>query len=79
MPDPPTDLLDALAELSPRQRAALLLHDYAGYSASEAEAAVPGPRVVANQRAQPYGISSADLAPSLPALSRRQTGSVLGP
>lgn len=38
MPDPPTDLLDALAELSPRQRAALLLHDYAGYSASEAGA-----------------------------------------
>ena len=38
MPDPPTDLLDALAGLSPRQRAALLLHDYAGYSASEAGA-----------------------------------------
>jgi RNA polymerase sigma-70 factor (ECF subfamily) len=38
MPDPRIDLLDALAELSPRQRAALLLHDYAGYSASEAGA-----------------------------------------
>lgn len=36
MPDPRTDVLEALAELSPRQRAVVLLHDYAGYSANEA-------------------------------------------
>ncbi len=38
MSDPRIDLFNALAELSPRQRAAVLLHDYAGYSASEASA-----------------------------------------
>lgn len=38
MPDPRTDVLEALAELSPHQRAVVLLHDYAGYSANEAAA-----------------------------------------
>jgi RNA polymerase sigma factor (sigma-70 family) len=35
MPEPPHDLIAALAGLSPRQRAALILHYYAGYSTRE--------------------------------------------
>jgi RNA polymerase sigma-70 factor, ECF subfamily len=35
MPDPPLDLIGALAKLSPRQRAALILRHYAGYSTRE--------------------------------------------
>jgi len=35
MPDPPGDLVAALAKLSPKQRAALILHFYAGYSTRE--------------------------------------------
>jgi RNA polymerase sigma factor (sigma-70 family) len=35
MGDPPGDLLKALAKLSPRQRAATILHFYAGYSTKE--------------------------------------------
>jgi RNA polymerase sigma-70 factor (ECF subfamily) len=35
MPEPPRDLVIALGKLSPRQRAALILHYYAGYSTSE--------------------------------------------
>jgi RNA polymerase sigma-70 factor (ECF subfamily) len=35
MPDPPRDLIAALGKLSPRQRAALILHHYAGYSTAE--------------------------------------------
>jgi RNA polymerase sigma-70 factor (ECF subfamily) len=31
MPDPPIDLLQALAQLAPKQRAAVILHHYAGY------------------------------------------------
>ena len=34
-PDPPWDLIDALAELPDRQRAAVVLHHYAGYPATE--------------------------------------------
>jgi len=34
-PDPPWDLIDALAELPERQRAAVVLHHYAGYPATE--------------------------------------------
>ncbi len=35
MPEPPHDLIAALARLSPRQRATLILHYYAGYSTRE--------------------------------------------
>ncbi|HEX9375581.1 MAG TPA: RNA polymerase sigma factor [Actinomycetota bacterium] len=35
MPEPPSDLVAMLGKLSPRQRAALLLHHYAGYSTRE--------------------------------------------
>ncbi len=35
MPEPPHDLIAALAKLSPNQRAALILHHYAGYSTRE--------------------------------------------
>jgi RNA polymerase sigma-70 factor, ECF subfamily len=35
MPEPPRDLIAALDKLSPRQRAALVLHYYAGYSTRE--------------------------------------------
>jgi RNA polymerase sigma-70 factor, ECF subfamily len=35
MPDSPTDLVRALAQLSPRQRGAAILHYYAGYSTRE--------------------------------------------
>jgi DNA-directed RNA polymerase specialized sigma24 family protein len=35
MPDPPFDLVGALGKLSPRQRAALILRHYAGYSTRE--------------------------------------------
>jgi RNA polymerase sigma-70 factor (ECF subfamily) len=35
MPEPPRDLIAALAKLSPRQRATLILHYYAGYSTRE--------------------------------------------
>jgi RNA polymerase sigma factor (sigma-70 family) len=35
MSDPPGDLLKALARLSPKQRAATILHFYAGYSTKE--------------------------------------------
>jgi RNA polymerase sigma factor (sigma-70 family) len=35
MNDPAGDLLDALAKLSPKQRAATILHFYAGYSTKE--------------------------------------------
>jgi RNA polymerase sigma factor (sigma-70 family) len=35
MSDPPGDLLGALAKLSPKQRAATILHFYAGYSTKE--------------------------------------------
>ena len=35
MPDPPRDLVAALATLSPKQRAALILHFYAGYATRE--------------------------------------------
>lgn len=35
MPHPLTDVLDALAKLSPKQRAAVILHHYAGYSVKE--------------------------------------------
>ena len=35
MPDPPHDLIAALAKLSPNQRAALILRHYAGYSTRE--------------------------------------------
>jgi RNA polymerase sigma-70 factor (ECF subfamily) len=35
MPEPPRDLIAALAALSPRQRSALILHYYAGYSTRE--------------------------------------------
>jgi DNA-directed RNA polymerase specialized sigma24 family protein len=34
-PEPPWDLIDALAELPDRQRASVVLHHYAGYSAFE--------------------------------------------
>lgn len=36
MPEPAADLLRALSRLSPRQRAALVLHYYGGYTAREA-------------------------------------------
>jgi RNA polymerase sigma factor (sigma-70 family) len=35
MPDPPIDLIAALARLTPKQRAALILRNYAGYSTRE--------------------------------------------
>src|SRR5207253_2813306 len=35
MDDPPRDLIAALASLSPRQRVALILHYYGGYSTGE--------------------------------------------
>ena len=35
MPEPPHDLVATLAKLSPNQRAALILHHYAGYSTRE--------------------------------------------
>jgi RNA polymerase sigma factor (sigma-70 family) len=35
MPEPPDDLIATLAKLSPKQRAALILHHYAGYSTRE--------------------------------------------
>lgn len=35
MPDPPIDLIAALGRLTPRQRAALILRHYAGYSTRE--------------------------------------------
>jgi DNA-directed RNA polymerase specialized sigma24 family protein len=35
MPEPARGLIAALAELSPRQRSALILHYYAGYSTRE--------------------------------------------
>jgi len=35
MPEPPHDLIATLAKLSPKQRAALILHYYAGYSTRE--------------------------------------------
>src|SRR2546426_3898975 len=35
MPEPPHDLIAALAKLSPNQRAALILRHYAGYSTRE--------------------------------------------
>jgi RNA polymerase sigma factor (sigma-70 family) len=35
MPEPPHDLIAALAKLSPKQRAALILRHYAGYSTRE--------------------------------------------
>jgi len=35
MPEPPRDLIAALHKLSPRQRAALVLHYYVGYSTRE--------------------------------------------
>jgi RNA polymerase sigma-70 factor (ECF subfamily) len=35
IPEPPRDLIGALEKLSPRQRAALVLHYYAGYSTRE--------------------------------------------
>ena len=35
MPEPPRDLIAALSKLSPRQRGALILRHYAGYSTRE--------------------------------------------
>ena len=35
MPEPITEILSALARLSPRQRAAVILHHYAGYPVKE--------------------------------------------
>jgi RNA polymerase sigma-70 factor (ECF subfamily) len=35
MPEPPGDLIRALAVLSPKQRAAAILHYYLGYSTRE--------------------------------------------
>ena len=38
MPEPPTDLLRVLQQLSPKQRAVIVLHFYAGHSTREVAA-----------------------------------------